>query len=100
MSVGKNIKIFRINAGIKQKSLAAALGMEVTYLSAIETDKKEPSLSLLRRIAEELKVPLAILFWEEHEVVEDESPMHHLKRSIFELAKSTASYATSSKVRN
>ena len=51
MTVGKNIKLFRINAGLKQKDLANTIGVKDSYLSTIESGKKEPSLTLLKKIS-------------------------------------------------
>lgn len=81
MSVGKNIKLFRINSNLKQKELAEKLDIEVSYLSSIENDKKEPSLSLLKKISKELDVPIAMFFWEET----DKTPLGTLKKLLFEL---------------
>lgn len=85
MAVGKNIKLFRINADLKQKELAAKLDIEVSYLSLIENEKKEPSLSLLKKISKVLNVPMAMFFWENMEKNEATTPMGRLKRLLFEL---------------
>lgn len=85
MAVGKNIKLFRINANLKQKELAAKLDIEVSYLSLIENEKKEPSLSLLKKISKVLNVPMAMFFWENMEKNEDTTPIGRLKRLLFEL---------------
>lgn len=85
MSVGKNIKLFRINANLKQKELAKELGIRDSYLSIIENEKKEPSLSLLKKISEVLNVPIAMFFWENMEKNEAITPIGRLKRLLFEL---------------
>jgi len=85
MSVGKNIKLFRINANLKQKELAKELGIKDSYLSLLENEKKEPSLSLLKKISEVLNVPIAMFFWENMEKQEVESPIGMLKRLLFQL---------------
>ncbi len=90
MSVGRNIKLFRINAGLKQKDLARLVGVNIQHLSAIENDKKEPSLSLLKKIAKELSVPLSIFFWEDTEVRTAKTSTGHLQQLLFELVKSYA----------
>lgn len=85
MAVGKNIKLFRINANLKQKELAAKLEIKDSYLSLIENEKKEPSLSLLKKIAEVLNVPMAMFFWENMEKQEAETPIGMLKKLLFQL---------------
>jgi len=86
MSIGKNIKIFRINAGLKQKELADKLGKKVQYLSAIENDKREPSLSFLRQIADALGVPASTLLWENIDTPDEGSHVGMLQKLVTELA--------------
>lgn len=85
MSVGKNIKLFRINANLKQKELAKKVGIKDSYLSSIENEKKEPSLSLLKKISEVLDVPISMFFWENMEKDGIETPIGRLKKLLFQL---------------
>lgn len=85
MAVGKNIKLFRINANLKQKELAEKVGIRVSYLSSIENEKKEPSLSLLKKISEKLNVPMGMFFWENMEEHGNEKPLDLLKKLLFRL---------------
>jgi transcriptional regulator with XRE-family HTH domain len=62
MSVGRAVKFARIAAGIKQKDLADRLDVSPNYLSLVENDKREPSLSFLRNLAREMAIPLGLLF--------------------------------------
>lgn len=62
MTTGKNVKLLRIAAGLKQKELAERLGVSSNYLSMVENDKREPSMSLLKDLSRELHVPLGLLF--------------------------------------
>jgi transcriptional regulator with XRE-family HTH domain len=62
MSVGRAAKFARVAAGIKQKDLADRLDVSPNYLSLVENDKREPSISLLRNLAGELAIPLGLLF--------------------------------------
>jgi transcriptional regulator with XRE-family HTH domain len=64
MDFGKSIKLLRISAGLKQEDLAAKLGVTSNYISLIENNKREPSLSFLRGLADELDIPLGVLFLE------------------------------------
>lgn len=62
MELGKTIKILRIAAGLKQEDLAQKLGVSSNYISLVENNKREPSLSFLKAVAEELDVPIGLLF--------------------------------------
>jgi len=46
-----------------QSELAVACGITQTYLSQIENNTKEPNLSTLKEIGNNLEVPLPILFF-------------------------------------
>lgn len=61
MSLGKAIKLFRVNSGLKQKELAHELGVSANYLSLIENDKREPSISFLKDLAKTINVPIGVL---------------------------------------
>ena len=62
MSVGRAVKFARIAAGIKQKDLAGRLDVSPNYLSLVENDKRDPSISFLRNLASEIGIPLGLLF--------------------------------------
>ncbi|UOE52610.1 helix-turn-helix domain-containing protein [Mucilaginibacter sp. SMC90] len=64
MDLGNTIKRIRTNKEIKQKDLAEACGMTQAYLSKIESNQKEPTIGAVRTIAEQLKVPLPVLFFQ------------------------------------
>ncbi len=72
MSVGRTIKLLRVAAGLDQKSLAERLDVTPNYLSLVENDKREPSLSFLRSLASEMRIPLGLIFLE---IEEDMSEM-------------------------
>ena len=62
MSVGRAAKFARVAAGIKQKDLADRMDVSSNYLSLVENNKREPSISFLRNLAVELAIPLGLLF--------------------------------------
>jgi transcriptional regulator with XRE-family HTH domain len=62
MSVGRAVKFARVAAGIKQKDLADRLDVSSNYLSLVENDKRDPSISFLRNVATEMAIPLGVLF--------------------------------------
>ena len=61
MKPGKLIRLLRVAEGLKQKELADELAGSISYLSQVESGKKEPSLNFLIRIAEYFKIPLSLL---------------------------------------
>jgi len=63
MDLGKVIKNNRKQKGQTQDEFAKACGITQTYLSQIEGNKKEPNLSTLKIISNELEIPLPILFF-------------------------------------
>lgn len=61
MNSGKIIQLLRTAEGISQLELADKLKVSRTYLSQIENNRKQPSLSFLRDVAKVFKVPLVLL---------------------------------------
>jgi transcriptional regulator with XRE-family HTH domain len=64
VNIGRAIKLLRVSGGLKQLELAERVKVSPNHLSLVEAGRKEPSLSLLRRISAALDVPLAFLVWE------------------------------------
>jgi transcriptional regulator with XRE-family HTH domain len=62
MTLGSTVKGLRTAAGFNQKEFAAQLEISPAYLSQIESDSREPTIPLLRRMADKLGSPAAILF--------------------------------------
>jgi transcriptional regulator with XRE-family HTH domain len=62
VTLGNAIKLIRTARGLTQRALAKKLDVTANYLSLIESDKREPSLSFLKRLASELGVPVAMFF--------------------------------------
>jgi transcriptional regulator with XRE-family HTH domain len=65
MKTGSIIKVLRTLEGMRQGLLAQRLGVSRSYLSQLENNKKEPSLSLLKVVSREFKMPIALLIHEE-----------------------------------
>jgi transcriptional regulator with XRE-family HTH domain len=63
MNIGKTIKEIRESKKIKQKELSESCSLTVSYLSQIENNKKDPSISVLRKISNSLEIPLPIIFF-------------------------------------
>jgi transcriptional regulator with XRE-family HTH domain len=69
MSLGREIKKARIDRGWRQRDLQAATGLSQKYLSEIESAKVDPRVSIVKRIARALGVPIEQLV-----VLGDEEP--------------------------
>ena len=61
VDIGRSIKFVRVAAGIRQGEMAKRLSISQNYLSLLENNRAEPSLSLLRRISTEFHVPVNFL---------------------------------------
>lgn len=61
MNFGSKIQMLRKNHGLSQERLAEILKINRNYLSRIETGKSEPSISVLKNIAEYFKVDVTTL---------------------------------------
>jgi transcriptional regulator with XRE-family HTH domain len=62
MTLGNAIKLIRTARRAKQVDLAKAMKTSPNYISLVEKDKREPSISFLTRLARELRVPLSMFF--------------------------------------
>ena len=81
---------------MKQKALAEKLGISPNYLSSVENDKKEPSLSFIRLVSKELDVPVSFLFLDNV----GEEAMSEEQRAIYQKLKSLLVEFQSLKVNN
>jgi len=52
------IRAWREYRGLTMRELARRIGMTPAYLSQIETDKRNPTVDTLRRIADELEIDI------------------------------------------
>lgn len=64
LTVGRLIKIARINKKFSQEDIAKKTKVSTNYISLIENDKKDPSLNFLREIAQFLDIPFILLAWD------------------------------------
>jgi len=81
MDLGTIIKNIRKQKGQTQGEFAALCDITQTYLSQIESNQKEPNLSKLKTISENLNVPLPILFF--LSMTEEDVPVN--KRKAFKI---------------
>lgn len=64
MDVGLRLKLFRVAAGLKQKDVAARLGVTSNFVSMVERGKRDPTLKFLQEFARLVEIPPAVLLWE------------------------------------
>lgn len=83
MNLGIIIKDGRKLQKLTQSEFASLCGITQTYLSQIESNLKEPNLSTLKVISENLQLPLPILFFLSLDI-EDVDPS---KREAFKIIK-------------
>ncbi|WP_308119007.1 helix-turn-helix domain-containing protein [Rhodococcus qingshengii] len=58
---GLVVRRARISVGLSQEGLAAAAGLDRTYISSLERGKRNPTLITQERIAAALRRPLSVL---------------------------------------
>ncbi|MGZ2255889.1 helix-turn-helix domain-containing protein [Roseobacter sp. A03A-229] len=61
-TLGADLRALRKSRGLTLSDLAERLGRSVGWLSQVERDKSEPSITDLRHMAEALEVSVSILF--------------------------------------
>ena len=61
-TLGAKLRRLRTEKGISLRGLAQATGLTPSFLSQVERDLAEPSITSLRRLAEALRVPVFLLF--------------------------------------
>jgi len=81
MNIGTVIKSLRKKQGLKQIELASKCELSQSYLSSIEKGTKEPTLGVLKDIANALSMPLPILIFYSLDV----NDIEESKRGQFEL---------------
>lgn len=64
MNLGRAIALCRKQRDLNQAELAKRAGMSVSYLSLLErNERRDPTLSTVKSLAEALQVPAGILFF-------------------------------------
>lgn len=63
MSIGSTLKLLRTASNLKQSALAKDLKVTANYISLIENDRKEPSLTFLKKFSKRMDVPLGYFLW-------------------------------------
>lgn len=71
--LGEKIRAIRTDRGLTIKEVAAGSGVSKSLISQVERGRASPSLNTLRRVAEYLGVPLALLFTNHDDVADQDS---------------------------
>ena len=61
MSLGAELRRARLRAGLSQERAAFAAGIDRSYLSQLENDRKSPTVDTLIRVCDALKVKASAL---------------------------------------
>ena len=90
MLIGEKIRDSRKEKGMTVKELAEEAAVTTGYISQIERNQIEPSLSVLKRISKILNLPLAVLF--ATEATGDVSVIPKNKRTIVKFPELNIAY--------
>lgn len=84
MDIGKAIKQLRTQRGFNQTEFARKCGLSQSYLSSIEKNRKDPTLSILKQIADCLSIPTPVLvfFALDEEDIKEESKKEVFKHMV------------------
>lgn len=63
MNVGQAIRLCRIKRGASQGAVARQASCSISYLSMLENNKRDLTLSTLSRLAQALQIPVGLLFF-------------------------------------
>src|SRR4051794_11155835 len=61
---GAAVRELRRTRGLSQEGLAALAGIDRAYMGGIERGQRNPTLSMIQRVAEGLEIPMSELFRE------------------------------------
>lgn len=61
MSIGKAIRLCRTQRSLSQSELASSAGISVSYLSLIERNQRDPTLSTVVSISAALNISMVLL---------------------------------------
>lgn len=57
INIGKAIKFYRTQRELSQAELAELAGISISYLSLLERDKRDPTISTIEALANAIQVP-------------------------------------------
>lgn len=79
--ISKALKLIRTFYDVSQSDLSARLGISNSYLSEIESGKKQPTMDILSRYSDQFEIPLSsILFFSEN--LDSSKPSDKLRLTV------------------
>jgi transcriptional regulator with XRE-family HTH domain len=86
MAVAKTLKSWRVKNGLKQRDVAEQLGVQASFIAFIESGRRQPSLPLLIKLADLMKVD-RIQFCRDArpdlaELLDDRPPRHRASQPV------------------
>jgi transcriptional regulator with XRE-family HTH domain len=78
--VGPAFRLLRERHSLSQEQLALNAGLDRTYVSGIERNRRNPSLKSMQRMAAELSVPLDQVFALARELADEDQRLPAQKR--------------------
>lgn len=63
-TLARNIRLARVRMNISQERLANEAGIDRTYVSSLEREKHDPTIKILKKIADVLETTPALLLTE------------------------------------
>ncbi|HHC6692991.1 transcriptional regulator [Vibrio parahaemolyticus] len=85
LPIGQTIKELRLLKGLSLSQVAQLSDMDKSYLSKIENDKRDPSITSLEKICAAIEIPLCILILMCDE--NEDGPFNVLTDELKELAR-------------
>ena len=61
MNLGKAIRLCRVQKGMSLDKLSSKAHISISYLSLLETGKRDPNFSTIQNLAAGLNIPISIL---------------------------------------
>ena len=93
-SIGDNIKQFRKDKGLSQKALGEKIGVSQQMIAQYETNKREPKLQALIKIAKALEIPALYLLANCSDMVLEKNYLKYLEENgdSFEIRKKSSDF--------
>lgn len=85
--LGKAIKFCRTERNLNQTQLAKSAGISVSYLSLLERNKRDPTMSTLNNIADSLNIPLMMLIFVATDMDEHPFPLEVVEKLSYQTLK-------------
>ncbi|NMF06589.1 helix-turn-helix domain-containing protein [Clostridium beijerinckii] len=87
MSIGENIKKYRTTLGLTQKQLAEKCSLSESAIKYYESNRRNPKIETLTKIADTLKISLQLLLWDDSKFIIDLlsslQAAYHIKENYF-----------------